>query len=63
MKNSYRDMRHYANTMLLWKYYEYVSMKFFKIAMQKTVSKKEEILRLSSDSLRFFQSSFSEFFT
>ena len=56
-------MRHYANTMLLWKYYEYVSTKFFKIAMQKTVSKKEEIIRLSSDSLRFFQSSFSEFFT
>ena len=33
MKNSYRDMRHYVNTMLLLKYYEYVSTKFFKIAM------------------------------
>ena len=26
---------HYANTMLLWKYYEYVTTKVFKIAIRK----------------------------
>ena len=40
----------YANTMLLWKYYEYLSTKVFNIAIKKTTSKKEEIIRLHSDS-------------
>ena len=30
---------HYANTMFSWKYYEYVSTRVFKIAVQKTTSK------------------------
>ena len=44
---------HYANTMLLWKYYEYVSRNVFK-TVKKATSKKDEIIKLHSDSLRFF---------
>ena len=37
--------------------------KFLKLQCEKTASKKEEKIRVNSDSLRFSQSSFSEFFT
>ena len=47
--------------MLLWKYYEYVSKKVFKIAMCKKQPVRGKKKTLHSDSLSFFQSSFSEF--
>ena len=37
--------------------------KFLKLQYKNTANKKEEIIRLHSDLLRFFQSSFSQFFT
>ena len=48
---------YYGNTMNMFQ------RKFLKLQCKKTASKEEEIIRLHSDSLRFFQSSFSEFFT
>ena len=48
-----RECYHDTMQTLLWKYYEYVSTKVLKIAMEKkTTSKKEGIIRLQSD-LRF----------
>ena len=41
---------HYATTMLLWKYCEYVPTKSLKLQCKKTTRKKEEIMRLHSDS-------------
>ena len=35
-------LRHYANAMLLYKYYDYVSTKVFKIAMKKKTIKRKK---------------------
>ena len=40
-----------SNTMLLWKYYKYVSTKALKVLLLKKASNKEEIMRLHRDSI------------
>ena len=51
-------LRHYANAMLLYKYYDHVSTKVFKIAMKKKNNKKEEIIRLHLESLTLIRVGF-----
>ena len=53
-------MTHYANTMLL-NVMNMFQRKSLKLQCKKTTNKKEELIRLRSDSLRVFQSSISEF--
>ena len=58
-------MRKYVNMTLILCYYEnnmnMFQRKSLKLQCKKTTTKKEEMIRLHSDSLRDFQSSIPEF--